>query len=67
MEAWQDKSIKTLLEQISVSARARPSTELIASLGPVLEEAVVNVINLQADPAQAADQAVKRLTNPQSR
>ena len=67
MSAWQDQTIKTILGQAALSARARPSTELIASLGPVLEEAAVKVISLQAEPSQAAAQAAERLTNPQTR
>jgi multiple sugar transport system substrate-binding protein len=67
MAAWQDQTLKSLLGQAALSASARPSTDLITSLGPVLEEAAVKVISLQAEPSQAAAQAAERLTSPQTR
>jgi len=67
MAAWKDQSIKSLVGQAALSAHARPSTALISSLGPVLEEAVVKVISLQAEPSQAAAQAAERLADSQTR
>jgi multiple sugar transport system substrate-binding protein len=67
MDAWKDQTLKTVLGQVAVSANARPSSDIITSLGPVLEEAAVKVIRLEAEPSQAAAQAAERLLNPQTR
>ncbi len=66
-DAWQDVSLKTVLGQVALTAHARPSTDLLTSLGPVLEEATLKVIRLEAEPSQAAAQAAERLANPESR
>ena len=67
VEGWQDQSLKAILEQVARAAHARPSNDLLNSLGPVLEEAGVKVIRLKSEPGQAAAQAAERLANPESR
>jgi len=58
---WTNQSLQPAINQIVMAAEIRPANELLASLGPVLREAVLAIFNGQADPAQAAKSAVERL------
>lgn len=64
MSSWSNNYPKPQLIRISNSAQMLPSIELINSLGPTLEQATVDVLNNQKDPASAADAAIKRLEGP---
>jgi ABC-type glycerol-3-phosphate transport system substrate-binding protein len=67
VNGWQDQSLKAILGQVAESAHARPSIDLLNSLGPGLSEATLRVIRLETEPSQAAAQAAERLANPESR
>lgn len=67
LAAWSNQSLKTLLSPVAVTAQARPSGDLLASLGPVLEEATLKVLRRESDPAQAAQAASERLTLPETK
>jgi multiple sugar transport system substrate-binding protein len=64
---WQDQTLKATFSQVALSAHARPSNDLITSLGPVLKEAALKVIRQESDPTQAAAAAAERLMSPQTR
>lgn len=65
LAAWSNQSLKTLLSSVAVSAQARPSADLLASLGPVLEEAGLKVLKRESDPTLAAKAASERLAVPE--
>jgi ABC-type glycerol-3-phosphate transport system substrate-binding protein len=67
MAAWKDQTLKGIFSQVALSAQARPSNDLITSLGPVLKEAVVKIIRKEADPTQAAGAAAEQLNSSRSR
>lgn len=67
LAAWSNQSLKTLLSPVAVSARARPSSDQLNVLGPVLKEAVLIVIRGESDPTQAAQAAAERLLVPENR
>lgn len=67
MDGWNDQTLRTVLGQVATSASARPSTDLINSLGPVMKDAAVRVIRLEVEPSQAAVEAADRLLNSPSR
>ncbi len=64
LNAWPDQSQAALIESIVKPAQVLPSNDLIASLGPVLQDATLQIIKSQVDPAQAAEAAVERLNVP---
>ncbi len=64
LAAWSNQSLKSLLSPVVLAAQARPSNDLLSSLGPVLQDATLQVIRQQADPAQAAEAAAERLAVP---
>jgi multiple sugar transport system substrate-binding protein len=64
MSAWADTSLLALVNRIAVSARIIPSTDLLTSLGPPLQQAVVAVLKEQSDPQVAAQAAIENVANP---
>jgi hypothetical protein len=53
-----------VMEQISYSAWLMPSEDLVASIGPALEGAVVNVLKAQSEPQTAAQAVVDQVNQP---
>ena len=64
LAAWPNQSLQPVISQVVLAAEVRPANELLASLGPVLRDAVLSVFNGEADPAQAAATAAERLGSP---
>ncbi|MDZ4159881.1 MAG: extracellular solute-binding protein, partial [Anaerolineaceae bacterium] len=62
--ALPDQGVISLLEQIALAANLRPANELVGSLGPVLQDAVIQIIRNQSQPAEAAQAAVDTLNRP---
>ncbi len=67
LEGWSNGVLKTVFSPITTSAQARPSTDLLASQGPVLKEAVLKMLKRESPPQDAAQVAADRLAAPQSR
>jgi ABC-type glycerol-3-phosphate transport system substrate-binding protein len=61
---WGDEQMRSLVGQISLTAQLIPSEDLLSSLGPALENAVVLVLKQQADPQTAAKIATERVNQP---
>ena len=64
MDAWRNQTIRSLLSQLTLSAQSQPPNDVLERLGPILEDAVYNVISNNSSPAEAARKAVERLENP---
>ena len=64
LAGWSNQSLQTLLSQVVISAQLRPSTDLLASLGPVLKDATLQVLKGQTDAVQAAQAASEQLKGP---
>jgi ABC-type glycerol-3-phosphate transport system substrate-binding protein len=64
LESWKNASFRDLADQVALSAQLFPSTDVLSSLGPVLEEATTVVLKQQAVPVTAAQDAVDTLNNP---
>lgn len=65
LEGWADQGLRTTVSQIAMMTRLQPSNDLIASLGPVLREGALQVLQGLADPSQAAQVAVDSLEEQQ--
>jgi ABC-type glycerol-3-phosphate transport system substrate-binding protein len=59
LDAWQDAGIRSLISQISVMTILEPSSSITASLGPVIRDAVIQVLRDNVEPAVAAQKAVE--------
>lgn len=66
LAAWDNPSLSAPLQQILLNAHLRPVNEISDTLGPVLREAVLQVMQQHTDPAEAAQQAANQLTLPSS-
>ncbi len=64
LQGWQDSQQSKVLEQISTSAQLMPPIDLVSSLGPALEQAVVDVLKAQSDPQTAAQTAIDQINKP---
>lgn len=64
LAAWSNQSQRALLSRVVLSAQVRPTNDILAALGPVLEDATLQVLKRQTDPVQAAQAAVQHLTAP---
>jgi multiple sugar transport system substrate-binding protein len=61
---WGDATTQVIVARIVSSTSLVPSTDLLASLGPVLRQATAQVLKMQSDPATAAQEAADYLSNP---
>ena len=64
LQGWQDSTERQVLQQISTSAHLMPPVDVVSSLGPVLEQAVVDVLKAQSDPQSAAAAAISKINQP---
>jgi ABC-type glycerol-3-phosphate transport system substrate-binding protein len=61
LAAWQDPPLRSLVEEIVLSAQLYPPADVHASLSPSLEQATIDVLKEQVDPQRAAEDAVDSL------
>jgi ABC-type glycerol-3-phosphate transport system substrate-binding protein len=64
LRSWEDAGLRQLIEQISYSAQLMPPADLISSIGPAVEQAVVDVLKAQSGPDIAAQTASDKINNP---
>jgi len=64
LQSWQNAELRREIEQISSSAWLMPSMDLLSSLGPALEQAVVVVLKAQSDPQTAAQAVIDQINQP---
>jgi multiple sugar transport system substrate-binding protein len=64
LQSWQEAEERQVIEQISYSAWLMPSADLVATLGPALEQAVVSVLKAQSDPQAAAQAVIDQINQP---
>ncbi len=59
--SWKDQAIAAQLSPIAQTIHPSPPFEILTRLGSVLEKATVSILKQQAEPAEAAQQAVEGL------
>ncbi len=64
LQNWQPAGLRDAIEQISSSARLMPPADVLSSLGPALEQAVVDVLKSQGDPQSAARSVIRQVIQP---
>jgi multiple sugar transport system substrate-binding protein len=64
LAGWKNQEKQALLSPVAMSGQALPDVDVLAGVGPALEEATLQMIKNQGDPSQAADTAVKHFKNP---
>jgi hypothetical protein len=61
LQLWQAEASRSLVSELSNSAYLVPPGDLISSLGPVLQQAVLQVLRQEKTPSEAAQAAVDSL------
>ena len=61
---WTDSTLRGVMEQIARSAQLVPPTDVLASLGPLLEQATVDVLKAESTPPTAVQSALEQLNAP---
>jgi ABC-type glycerol-3-phosphate transport system substrate-binding protein len=64
LRSWQDVELRQVIEQVSSSAWLMPPVDMLSSLGPALEQAVVDVLKAQSDPQTAAQAVINQINQP---
>lgn len=64
MDAWGSASLRSFSSQVAESARLYPSEDILTILGPPLQQAAVQVLKLETEPAEAAQAALQSLSGP---
>jgi len=64
LELWQAEIPRSITRDVSASAHLIPSGDILSSLGPVLQQAVLQVLRQEKTPLEAAQVAVQSLGNP---
>lgn len=59
LASWSNQSLRTTVGFIAAPAHALAPSDQLYTLGPILENAAVQVLRQQVDPASAANAAVK--------
>jgi ABC-type glycerol-3-phosphate transport system substrate-binding protein len=61
---WSNPALRNLVDHIVQSAVALPPNDVLAVIGPALQEAALNVLRQQSDPETAAREAADSLEAP---
>jgi multiple sugar transport system substrate-binding protein len=65
LSGWPDAGLSGLVSTIVQSAQLVPPNDVMAVLGPVLQQATVEVLKAEAEPAAAAREAEKNIQAPE--
>ena len=64
LNGWRDTTARTLASRVASSAHLFPSTDVLTSLAPHLQQATLQILKQQAEPVSLAQTTVERLANP---
>lgn len=64
LAGWSNPALRNLVDRIVKSAIILPPNDVLAVVGPALQEATLNVIKQQSDPETAAREAADSLESP---
>lgn len=64
LEGWSNVALRELVEKIVQSAQIIPPNDVMAVIGPTLQQATVDILKQQSTPVSAANDAIESLENP---
>jgi multiple sugar transport system substrate-binding protein len=64
LTGWRDESLRTVINQVVLSAKVKPTSDALVSVGPVLRDATLDVLKGASNPTRAAETASERLKVP---
>jgi multiple sugar transport system substrate-binding protein len=62
--SWSNDPLKALVRQVASSAHLIPSSDVLSSLAPHLQQATLQILKQQAEPVSLAQSTIERLVNP---
>lgn len=64
LQGWQNQNVSLLLGQVALSARIKPRNDIISTIGPVLEDQLIQVITGKTTAELASQTVIEKLGNP---
>lgn len=64
LQGWQESQLRQEIEQLSYSAWLMPSADLISTVGPILQQAVMKVLTGVSDAQYASHLAINQVNQP---
>jgi ABC-type glycerol-3-phosphate transport system substrate-binding protein len=64
LQTWPDTELRQVMGSVSSSAQLLPPLDLLSSIGPALQQAVVDVLKAHTDPQTAAQTAANQVNKP---
>ncbi len=64
LEGWSNVALRGLVKKIVQSAQIIPPNDVMAVIGPTLQQATVDILKQQSTPVSAANDAIESLENP---
>lgn len=61
LAGWSNIALRRIMEQIAGSAQAIPPNDVMAVIGPALQQATVDVLKMQSNPVPAANEAAESI------
>ncbi|MBI9049395.1 MAG: extracellular solute-binding protein [Anaerolineaceae bacterium] len=65
LTAVTNQNLKTLLSQIVIASHVRPANDLTSTVGPIVQEAAVQIIKRQTNSVEASVAAAEKLETPE--
>jgi len=65
LNAWENIAVRRIIESIARSAQVLPPNDVMAAVGPALQQATVDILKEQSDPGPAATEAAESVQPPQ--
>jgi len=64
LTGWSDSSLRNLIDQVARSAQIIPPADVLAALGPALQEATLTILSKKGDPISTAHETVLLISPP---
>jgi len=64
LQGWNNPTLRTLANEVVTAAQLLPSEDVLTSISPPLEQATIQILKQESDPATAAQTAVEKLAAP---
>jgi hypothetical protein len=64
LDGWSNSALRRIVELIAHSAQVIPPNDVMAAIGPALQQATVGILKEQSDPGPAANEAADSVQPP---
>ena len=64
LQGWQNQNVSLLLGQVALSARIKPRNEIISTIGPLIEDQLIQVITGKTTAELASQTVMDKIGNP---